>query len=45
MLLNLGLWRLDGFKVGRRQWATPQAAPDDLAAVRRAVLAGLGLDR
>ena len=43
MVINLGTWRLDGFKVGRRQWASPQATGDDLLAVRHAVLWGLGM--
>ena len=34
LLLNIGLYRLDGFKIGRRKWATPSAAPEDLEAVR-----------
>lgn len=45
MVMNLGLYRLDGFKVGRRKWANPQMSGDDLLAVRRGVLIGLGLDR
>ncbi|WP_103257738.1 type II toxin-antitoxin system PemK/MazF family toxin [Tabrizicola aquatica] len=43
MVMNLGTWRLDGFKVGRRKWENPQATGDDLQAVRRGVLWGLGL--
>lgn len=43
MVLNLGLWRLNGFKLGRRKWATPQANAEDLAAVKLGVLHGLGL--
>lgn len=43
MIMNIGRWRLDGFKVGRRKWETPQATGDDLAAVRHGVLHGLGL--
>jgi len=43
MLMNLGLYRLNGFKIGRRKWATPQMTGDDLAAVRNAVLHGLGM--
>jgi len=43
MLMNLGLYRLNGFKIGRRKWATPQMTGDDLAAVRDAVLHGLGM--
>ncbi len=45
MVLNIGLQRLEGFKIGRRQWATPQASADDLRAVRIGVLHGLGLHR
>lgn len=45
MLLNLGLYRLSGFKVGRRKWEFPQLSGDDLAGVRHAVLCGLGLDK
>lgn len=45
MLMNIGLWRLNGFKIGRRKWATPQMTGDDLSAVRQGVLVGLGLDR
>lgn len=44
MVMNLGLWRLDGFKLGRRRWETPKASDDDLAAVRQGVLAGLGFE-
>lgn len=43
MLMNLGRHRLDGFKVGRRKWETPQATGEDLAAVRAGVLAALGI--
>ena len=45
MVMNLGLYRLNGFKVGRRQWTYPQMTGDDLTAVRRGVLLGLGLDK
>jgi len=45
MVMNVALRRLDGFKVGRRQWAFPHLSEQDLAGVRRAVLCGLGLDR
>lgn len=45
MLMNIGLKRLDAFKTGRRQYAYPELTPDDLNAVRRAVLCGLGLDK
>lgn len=43
MVMNLGRWRLDGFKVGRRKWENPQATAEDLAAVRRGVIFGLGM--
>jgi mRNA interferase MazF len=43
LLMNIGLYRLEGFKIGRRQWATPQMTGPDLAAVREAVLHGLGM--
>jgi uncharacterized protein YifN (PemK superfamily) len=43
MVMNLALRRLDGFKVGRRQWVNPQLTGDDLAAVRRGVIFGLGM--
>ncbi|WP_168707785.1 type II toxin-antitoxin system PemK/MazF family toxin [Sphingopyxis sp. PAMC25046] len=42
-VMNLGLYRLSGFKIGRRKWATPQMTGDDLAAVRDGVLHGLGM--
>jgi len=42
LLMNLGTYRLEAFKIGRRKWATPQMSGDDLAAVRDAVLNGLG---
>jgi len=45
MLLNLGLYRLSAFKVGRRTYDYPTLIPQDLAGVRHAVLCGLGLDR
>lgn len=44
LLMNIGLHRLDGFKVGRRQWETPRISDDDLARVRAGVLAALGFD-
>lgn len=43
MILNIGIHRLDGFKVGRRRWETPQASAADLQAVRMGVLHGLGM--
>ena len=45
MIMNLGIYRLTGFKVGRRRYEFPQMSGDDLAGVRHAVLCGLGLDR
>lgn len=45
LVMNIGLYRLDGFKIGRRKWANPQMTGDDLAGVREGVRAGLGLDR
>jgi uncharacterized protein YifN (PemK superfamily) len=44
MLMNIGLYRLSAFKVGVRKYAYPTLTADDLAAVRHAVLCGLGLD-
>ena len=43
MVLNLSRSRLSGFKIGRRKFELPQATGDDLAAVRRGVLYGLGM--
>lgn len=43
MVMNIGRWRLNGFKVGRRRWETPQAKGDDLEAVRKGVIYGLGM--
>ena len=43
MVMNLGTWRLDGFKVGRRKWENPSVTAQDLQAVRRGVLWGLGM--
>ena len=43
MVMNLGRWRLSGFKMGRRRWDYPQATGDDLKAVRQGVIYGLGL--
>jgi uncharacterized protein YifN (PemK superfamily) len=45
MVMNLDLYRLNGFKIGRRQWTYPQMTGDDLLAVKRGVLLGLGLDK
>ncbi|MGZ2259595.1 type II toxin-antitoxin system PemK/MazF family toxin [Roseobacter sp. A03A-229] len=43
MISNVGLYRLKGFKLDRRKWATPQASAEDLQSVRQGVLYGLGL--
>lgn len=43
MLLNLSRARLNGFKIGRRRWETPQISGEDLVSVRRGVLHGLGM--
>lgn len=45
LVMNIGLYRLSPFKVGRRRYAYPTLSPEDLAGVRHAVLCGLGLDR
>src|SRR5687767_9605450 len=45
MVMNVGLARLTAFKIGRRRYAYPTLTQEDLAAVRHAVLCGLGLDR
>lgn len=44
MVMNIATRRLSAFKVGRRLYAYPTLTPEDLAAVRHAVLCGLGLD-
>jgi mRNA interferase MazF len=43
MLTNLGLHRLNRFKVGRRKWEAPIMTEADLAAIRKGVIHGLGL--
>ena len=43
MIMNIGLWRLNSFKVGRRKWLTPVASKKDLNHVRAGVLHGLGM--
>jgi len=43
MIMNIARWRLEGFKIGRRKWATPQATGEDLDAVRAGVIHGLGM--
>ena len=45
LVMNVALTRLSAFKTGRRKYAYPTLSPEDLAGVRQAVLAGLGLDR
>ena len=45
MLLNIGIYRLSAFKVGRRKYEYPTLTHDDLIGVRNAVLCGLGLDQ
>lgn len=42
MLANVGTWRLNGFKVGRRKWEIPRVSAEDLAGIKQAVLAALG---
>lgn len=42
MVMTVALRRLNGFKVGRRQWAIPEMNAEDMAGVRKAVLYGLG---
>lgn len=43
LVMNIGIYRLESFKVGRRKWASPQMTGDDLTVVREAVLHGLGM--
>ncbi|WP_106754276.1 type II toxin-antitoxin system PemK/MazF family toxin [Pannonibacter carbonis] len=43
MVMNVSRQRLDGFKIGRRKWATPMASEEDLHAVRIGVIHDLGL--
>ena len=43
MVMNLGRNRLDGFKIGRRQWVIPEMLPHGLARIRAAVLHGLAM--
>ncbi len=45
LVMNVALTRLSAFKTGRRKYEYPTLSPEDLAGVRRAALAGLGLDR
>ena len=43
LVLNISTARLSSFKIDRRKYVSPQVTAEDLAGVRRAVLAGLGL--
>jgi mRNA interferase MazF len=43
MLMNISRERLDGFKVGRRQWKIPEVSISDLNGIRCGVLHGLGM--
>jgi mRNA interferase MazF len=43
MIMNIARRRLNGFKIGKRKWATPRASDDDLTAVRHGVIYGLGM--
>lgn len=45
LVMNLGRYRMDGFKVGRRKYEYPQMTGEDLLLVRQAVAKGLNLDR
>jgi mRNA interferase MazF len=42
MIMNLGLYRLNCFKIGRRRYFNPTLTTEDLQGVKRAVLWGLG---
>ena len=44
LVMTVALRRLTAFKVDRRKYIYPSLSPEDLVAVKRAVLAGLGLD-
>lgn len=43
MLMNISKARLNGFKIGRRKYESPQASNDDLQAVKHGVIYSLGL--
>lgn len=43
LIMNISISRLNGFKIGRRKWATPLMDGNDLAAVRIGMLHGLGM--
>ena len=45
MVMNIATRRLSAFKIGRRQYAYPTLSAEDLLGVRKAVQAGLGLDK
>ncbi|RDD60402.1 type II toxin-antitoxin system PemK/MazF family toxin [Ferruginivarius sediminum] len=42
MVMNLGLYRLSAFKIGRRKYTHPVLSNTDLEGVKNAVLYGLG---
>ena len=42
IVMNVGLERLEAFKIGRRKYQTPRLSAEDLQGVRKAVLSGLG---
>jgi mRNA interferase MazF len=42
LLLNIGTYRLNGFKIAPRKYATPAVSGEDLQGIRKAILAGLG---
>jgi uncharacterized protein YifN (PemK superfamily) len=44
LVMTVSLRRLSAFKVDRRKYVYPTLTPEDLAGVRKGVLAGLGLD-
>lgn len=43
MVMNLGIYRLNAIKVGRRKYEYPQLTDEDLQGVKDAVLHSLGL--
>ena len=45
MVMNINIGRLSAFRIGRRKYAYPALTAGDLLGVRKAVMAGLGLDR
>ena len=44
LVMSVSLSRLSSFKIDRRKYHSPSIDADDLAGIRKAVLAGLGLD-